>query len=113
MPASITPRHSIPILEPYDEHLQGAGEEDEPIAAAAAATSTKAAASPKRSKTSSPTASPSKAKKSAAAGPPKAVVVAEEEGFHYEFGGPVGAFGIVIFLPLVVLGLYYYCPNYM
>lgn len=29
----------------------------------------------------------------------------EKKGFHYEFGGPLGAVGIVVGLPLVVLFL--------
>lgn len=33
--------------------------------------------------------------------------------FEYEFGGPWGALGIIIGLPVVVLGLYYCCPNYV
>jgi hypothetical protein len=31
--------------------------------------------------------------------------------FDYEFGGPWGALGIIVGLPVVVLGLYFYCPN--
>lgn len=31
------------------------------------------------------------------------------ENTHFEFGGPIGACGIMISLPLVVLGLYYSC----
>ena len=29
--------------------------------------------------------------------------------FHFEFGGPIGALGIIFGLPLVILGLYFFC----
>ena len=31
--------------------------------------------------------------------------------FNYEFGGPWGALGIIVGLPVVVLGLCFFCPN--
>lgn len=46
---------------------------------------------------------------SAPSHPPEAVA----SSFKYEFGGPWGALGIVVGLPVVVMGLYYFCPNFM
>ncbi len=74
--------------------------------AAAAVDPPAAAASPTKKKTvrfdttNKPPAKPAK---------PAAAPISS---FAYEFGGPWGALGIVLGLPVVVMGLYYGCPNY-
>jgi anti-sigma factor RsiW len=43
----------------------------------------------------------------AAAAAPVAAAVAAE--FHYEFGGPIGAVGVMVGLPVVIYGLFFAC----
>ena len=66
-----------------------------------------------RRRTPSPTpkwrlASPKRATTRASAAPAAAAV----KPVHYEFGGPLGAFGIMAGLPAVVLGLYFGCGKH-
>lgn len=34
-----------------------------------------------------------------------------EDKVHYEFGGPIGAFGVIFGLPIVIYGLYFLCND--
>lgn len=70
--------------------------------------SPKKKATPKRSRTpsksSAPKRSPTPSKRKT-----KPVAETHDDSPHYEFGGPVGAFGTMVFLPIVVYGLVFLC----
>jgi hypothetical protein len=56
------------------------------------------AASPARGKAASPIMSA-----------PEPSLTEDHKDFHYEFGGPIGAFFVITSLPLVIYGLYFIC----
>ena len=35
--------------------------------------------------------------------------IVEQKHFHFEFGGPIGAIGIMVGLPVIIYGLYFTC----
>jgi len=85
-----------------------AEEGQQPPATSAKPKSAKKAATPKAAKQATPK---SKAATPKAAPSPKNAVEAQSLSppFHFEFGGPLGSCGVMVGLPLVIYGLFFFC----
>ena len=82
-----------------------------PPKSAAKATPTKdSSKTPAKAKTPARTSpSPARSATKAASPAPAPTPAAPPAKFHYEFGGPIGAVGVMLGLPIVIYGLFFAC----